>query len=261
MDLDLEGRPALVAAASRGLGRGCALALAAEGARVAISARDPKALEAARAEIEEATGVPVAAVAVDVAAEPQRFIEEGAAAVGGCEILVPNAGGPRMGRFDELSDDDFRAALELNFFSTVRMTRAALPMMRQAGYGRIVIVGSSSIKQPIPNLILSSSARAGVAGWAKTMAVEVARESITVNVVLPGRFLTDRVRELIADGARRSGRSEEEEARTEAEAIPVGRFGEPREIGDLVAFLASPRAAYITGAFYQVDGGFIRGLL
>jgi 3-oxoacyl-[acyl-carrier protein] reductase len=165
-----------------------------------------------------------------------------------------------MGRFEELTDQDFRDALELAFFSTVRMTREALPLMRQAGYGRVVVIGSSSIKQPIPNLILSNSARAGVAGWAKTLALELAPEGITVNLVLPGRFRTDRVRELLEDRARRAGRPFEVVEREEAEAIPAGRFGDPAELGSVVAFLASQRASYITGAMYHVDGGLIRGL-
>lgn len=260
MELGLQGRAALVAGASRGLGRGCAEALAAEGARVAIAARDREALERAREEIAAATGGEVAAVVVDVAAEPERFVREAAEAVGGCQILVANAGGPRIGPFEELSDDDFRAALELNFFSTIRMTRAALPLMREAGYGRVIVIGSSSVRQPIPNLMLSNAVRTGVAGWAKTLSLELAPEGITVNTVVPGRFLTDRVRELIEDRRRRSGLDEDAAIGEEAAAIPMGRFGDPRELGDVVAFLASERAAYITGAAYQVDGGLIRGL-
>lgn len=261
MNLGLEGRPVLVAGASRGLGKACAWALAEEGARVAIAARSAEAVEAAREEIAAATGGEVFALAVDVAAEPERFVREGAEAAGGCHVLVANAGGPKLGRFQELTDQDFRDALELSFFSTVRMTRASLPLMREAGYGRVVVIGSSSIKQPIPNLILSSAARSGVAGWAKTLSQELGPEGITVNLVLPGRFRTDRVAELMADRAQRAGRPVEEMEREEAATIPAGRFGEPRELGDLVAFLASERASYITGAAYQVDGGLIRGTL
>ena len=263
MDLGISGRPALVAAASKGLGRGCATALAGEGARVAICARDGGALEATRDEIAEATGATLVAIRADVSREEEarRFVQEGAEALGGCEILVANAGGPPTGRFEELSDRHVREALELNFLSTTWMAREAIPRMRQAGYGRIVVISSSSVKQPIAGLILSTSARAAAAGWARTLADEVARDGITVNTVLPGRFLTDRIRFLERDRAERSGRSEEEVRAEDEAAIPVGRIGDPRELGDVVAFLCSERAAYITGTFLQVDGGSYRGLL
>ena len=263
MDLGIKGRPALVAAASKGLGRASAAALAEEGARVAICARDGGQIEAARDEIAETTGTTVVAIRADVSREEdaRRFVREGTEALGGCEILVANAGGPPTGRFEELSDEDVREALSLNFLSTTRMAREALPHMREAGYGRIVVISSASVKQPVPGLILSTSARAAAAGWARTLADEVARDGITVNTVLPGRLLTDRVRFLERDRADRSGRSEEEVRAEDEAAIPVGRIGDPRELGDVVAFLCSDRAAYITGTFIQVDGGSYRGLL
>jgi 3-oxoacyl-[acyl-carrier protein] reductase len=263
MELGLKGRPALVAAASRGLGKACATALAAEGASVAICGRDGAALEAARDEIAEATGSTVVAVPADVSREEDvlRFVREGAEALGGCQILVTNAGGPPAGRFEELGDQEFRDALESLFFSTMRMAREAIPRMREAGYGRIVVISSTAVKQPIPNLILSNAVRTAVAGWAKSVSDEVARDGITVNAVLPGRVLTDRVRWLIERQAETSGRSVEEERRAQEEALPVGRFGEPRDVGDLVAYLASERASYLTGCSIQVDGGLYRGLL
>jgi 3-oxoacyl-[acyl-carrier protein] reductase len=263
MDLGLSGRPALVAAASKGLGRGCATALAAEGAKVAICARDRGALERTRDEISEETGATIVAIPADVSEEDgaRRFVREGAEALGGCQILVPNAGGPPTGRFEDFSDDDVRQALELNFLSTTWMAREALPLMREAGYGRIVVISSTAVKQPIPGLILSTSARAAAAGWAKELADEVARDGITVNTVFPGRFLTDRIRFLHRDRAERSGRTEEEERADDEASIPAGRIGDPRELGEVVAFLCSERAAYITGTFLQVDGGMYRGLL
>jgi 3-oxoacyl-[acyl-carrier protein] reductase len=263
VDLGLKGRPALVAAASRGLGKACATSLAAEGASVAICARDRGALEAARDEIAEATGSTVVAVPADVSVEEDvmRFVREGTEALGGCQILVTNAGGPPTGRFEELDDDAFREALDGLFFSTLRMARAAIPSMREAGYGRIVVISSIAVKQPVPNLILSNAARAGVVGWARTLADEVAAEGITVNAVMPGRVDTDRVRWLLERSAEAAGRTVEEEGRVQAAAIPMGRFGQPREVGDLVAFLASERAGYLTGCSILADGGLYRGLL
>ncbi len=263
MELGLEGRPALVAAASRGLGRASALALAREGARVAICARDRGRVEEARDAIAEETGRPVVALTADVAREADaiRFVREGSEALGGCQILVTNAGGPAIGRFDELGDEDFRQALDLLFFSAIRMSREALPSMRSAGYGRILLVSSLSVREPIRNLILSSSARGALAGWAKTLSEEVGGDGVTVNAVLPGRVWTDRVRQLTEHTARSEGRSLEEQRAVEEAAIPVGRFGEPDDVGAAVAFLSSARAGYITGTSLVVDGGLHRGLL
>jgi 3-oxoacyl-[acyl-carrier protein] reductase len=230
---------------------------------VAICARDRGALEATRDEIAERTGATVVAIPADVSREEDavRFVREGSEALGGCQVLVANAGGPDFGRFEDLDDDDFRAAIDLNLLSTLRMAREALPRMRAAGYGRIVVISSIAVKQPIPGLILSNSIRAAVIGWARTLADEVGPDGITVNAVLPGRVMSDRIRSLTERRAQEAGRTVEEQARAEAEEIPLGRFGEPREVGDLVAFLASERAAYLTGCFVQVDGGLYRGLL
>lgn len=263
VDLGLSGRPALVAAASKGLGRACAMALAVEGARVGICARDPGALGATRDRIAEATGAEVVAVPADVSTEggAVRFVREGAEALGGCQILVANAGGPPAGGFDGFSDEDFRTALDLNFFSSVRMAREAIPHMREAGYGRIVIISSSAVKQPIPGLMLSTAARAAAAGWARTLADEVAKDGITVNSVLPGRFETDRVRWLRERRAEGEGITPEQVEAQDRAAIPAGRTGDPRELGEVVAFLCSERAGYLTGCFISVDGGLYRGLL
>jgi 3-oxoacyl-[acyl-carrier protein] reductase len=262
MDLGLDGRPALVAAASKGLGRACAMALAAEGARVAICARDEAALRAARDDIASATGAEVVAVPADVATEEGAvgFVDEASAALGGCQILVANAGGPPVGQALGFSDQDIRQAVELNFLSTVRMIREAVPHMREAGFGRVTVISSSSVKQPIAGLALSTSARAAAAGWTKHLADELAGEGITVNTVLPGRLDTDRVRELQRSRAENEGRGLEEVAESEARAIPAGRIGDPAELGALVAFLCSTRASYVTGAFIPVDGGAYRGL-
>ena len=262
MDLGLEGRPALVAAASRGLGRACALSLAGEGARVAICGRDPERLEETREEITRTTGSEVVAVRADVsvADDARRFVGEAVDALGGCEILVTNAGGPPTGRFDELPEDRLEDAVQANFLSATRMAREALPPMREAGYGRIVAITSIGAKQPIPRLVLSNATRAAVLAWAKTLSDEVAPEGITVNAVLPDRVLTDRVRDLLGQEASREGRSVEEAMEEAQRSTPVGRFGEPRELGDLVAYLCSERAGFLTGCFIQVDGGRYRGL-
>jgi 3-oxoacyl-[acyl-carrier protein] reductase len=258
VDLGLRGRPALVAAASRGLGFASAMALAREGARLAICARDVNALREAADQIREATGSDVTPIVADAsnAGDAIRFVREGAAALGGCHVLVANAGGPPPGRAIDLSDRDFLEAIELSFLSVVRMAREALPHMRAAGYGRIVAISSSSVKEPIPGLALSNAARAAATGFLKTLAREVAPDGITVNAVLPGRFRTRRVHDLAA--AR--GRTMDEELGAQAADVPMGRLGEPGELGEVVAFLASDRASYVTGAMLSVDGGLFHGL-
>ena len=262
MDLGIRGRPALVAAGSKGLGKASAMALAAEGASVAICGRDSGTLEAARDEIAEATGATVVAVPADVSTEEGAvgFVRGGSEALGGCQILVANAGGPPAGDVLSFSDEDLRAALNLNFLSTVRMVREAVPRMREAGYGRVAVISSSSVREPIQGLVLSTAARAAAAGWTKHLADEVAGEGITVNTVLPGRLETDRVRWLREQRAEREGVDTEEIARREAASIPAGRTGDPAELGSVVAFLCSERAAYLTGAAIFVDGGSHRSL-
>jgi 3-oxoacyl-[acyl-carrier protein] reductase len=263
VDLGLSERPALVAAASKGLGKASAFALAREGARVAICGRDVGTLETARDEIAEATGTEVVAIPADVGTESGAvgFVREGAEALGGCQILVANAGGPPSGEALGFADDDIQGALDLNFLSTVRMVREAVPLMRRDGYGRVVVISSSSVKQPVPGLVLSTSARAAAAGWARHLADEVAAEGITVNTVLPGRFETDRVAWLREQRAESEGVDVGEVARSDAQAIPLGRTGDPAELGALVAFLCSGQASYVTGTFISVDGGLYRGLL
>lgn len=258
MDLGIEGRPALVAAASAGLGLACATALAREGARLAICGRDPGRLETAREHIAETTGrTDVVALPADVGTEEGAvgFVREATERLGGCEILVLNAGGPPPGRAQDLADEDYRRAIELNFYSTVRMVREGLPGMREAGYGRIVLIASSSVKLPIPGLALSNTARVAAAAFLKTLSREVAPEGITVNGVLPARFLTDRIRDLADARALANGTDSDHEMRTLAEEIPMGRLGDPMELGDLVAFLCSERASYLTGLMISVDGG------
>jgi 3-oxoacyl-[acyl-carrier protein] reductase len=263
MDLGLKGKVALVLAASKGLGRASAAALAAEGTLVTIGARDRQTLEQAAREIERESGSRVLAIPTDVtkAEEVEAIVAVTVRAFGRIDILVNNAGGPPAGTLETLSDDQWQAAFELNLLSTVRLIRLVLPHMRQARAGRIINIVSTSVKEPIEGLLLSNAIRPGVIGLAKTLSVELAPNNITVNNVCPGRMLTDRlrhghmIREKIAHGM-----SETEALNSIAQNIPMRRLGKPEELGALVAFLASQQAGYITGTTIQIDGGLIRSL-
>ncbi len=254
MDLGLAGKVALVAASSKGLGKACALALAREGAQVSICARTLADLEKAAAEIRAETGAEVLSVPADlstadgisnvVAATADRF--------GGIDVLVNNSGGPAIGKFADMTDDDWRQAFEVVNLNFVRFVRQVVPYMQRNQWGRIVGIQSSSVKQPVENIDLSNGTRPGVAGLVKAIMPALARDGITINLVLPGSFLTDRI--LTARGAE----DQAERLRLAAAAIPMGRLGDPMELGNLVAFLSSEPASYITGAVYQVDGGSIR---
>lgn len=263
MDLGLQGRVAAVAASSSGLGRAVAQGLAEEGARVVLCSRDETRVRTAAEEIAAATGAETLAVVADVSHEEEahRFVREAAKWWGRLDILVTNAGGPPPGTFEGLGDEEWQHAFELNLLSSVRMIREALPYMRQARWGRIINITSTSVKAPIPNLLLSNAIRAGVVGMAKTLSLEVAADNILVNNICPGRLDTDRVRSLDEDRAHRSGKSVEEAKQENLSQIPLGRYGEPRELANLAVFLASDAASYITGTTIQVDGGALRNLL
>jgi 3-oxoacyl-[acyl-carrier protein] reductase len=263
VDLNLKGRIALVNAASRGLGRGIAESLAAEGARLVISSRSQEAIERTAAELSSTYGAEVVPVAADVsrAGAAERLVDTAVGRFGGLDILVNNSGGPPGGVFGDFDDAAWQRAFELLLLNVVRMVRAALPPLRSSGHGRVLNVASTSVRQPIPGLVLSNSLRAGVAGLAKTLSDELAGDHITVNTVLPGRILTDRLREGFAARARLLGVPVDDLARAEvAKEVPIGRVGEPQDMGKLVAFLCSDAAAYITGQTVAVDGGQVRGL-
>ena len=263
MDLGLKGKVALVAAASRGLGRAVAEELAAEGASLVLCARNEGPLAEACRHVERAWGVPVLGVAGDLSSKEDVARIAGAALerFGRVDILVTNAGGPRPGRFETLSARDWEEATRLTLSSVLELVRAVLPGMRERRWGRILNVTSIAVKQPVENLMLSNSLRAAVTGFARTLANEVAAEGVTVNNLLPGYTRTERVEELARAAAARDGITEEEaRARWEAE-VPMRRLGEPREFAALAAFLASERAGYITGASITVDGGWVRSLL
>ena len=264
MDLGLRDKVAIIMAASKGLGRACAEALAAEGARVTIGARGAQALEKTAQEIREATGGRVLAVPTDVtrAEDMEAIVAATVREFGRVDILVNNAGGPPAGTFDSFGDAQWQAAFELNLLSTVRLIRLILPHMRKTGSGRIITIVSTSVKQPIDGLLLSNAIRSGVVGLAKTLSVELAPDNITVNNVCPGRILTDRLRQIYHINERvKQGVSEEAVLKEMAQSIPMGRVGKPEELGTFVAFLASQQAAYITGTTTQIDGGLVRSLL
>jgi 3-oxoacyl-[acyl-carrier protein] reductase len=262
MDLQLTGRVALVTAASKGLGRATATRLAAEGARVMISSRGADQLARTAQEIAEATGAQVEHCPADVSdgADLDRLLREARERLGGVDVLVNNAGGPRPGGFDALDDAAWQQAFELNLLSTVRLFRGVLPHMREQRWGRIVTVASSSMRQPIDDLTLSNTFRVGILGLAKSLALEVAGDGVLVNTLGPGRIATDRVAELDATRAERTGQSVEE-VRAQGEAgIPIGRYGTPEEFADVAAFLASGANTYVTGQNLLVDGGLVRAI-
>jgi 3-oxoacyl-[acyl-carrier protein] reductase len=258
VDLGLKGKVALVAASSKGLGKASALALAREGARVTICARTEADLHAAAEEIQRETGAEVLAVPADLTTAEgiSSVVAAAAGRFGGVDVLVNNSGGPALGRFGDFTDDDWRRAFEVVTLNFVRFVREVVPHMRQHRWGRIVGIQSSSVKQPVDGIDLSNGTRPGVAGLMKAIVPDLARDGITINLVLPGRFLTSR----IAPGAGRSPEADEalqEQLAPVAAGIPLRRLGYPAELGSLVAFLASQQASYITGAVYQVDGGMI----
>jgi 3-oxoacyl-[acyl-carrier protein] reductase len=263
MDLGLRGKVALVAAASKGLGRAVAHELAAEGAHVVICARGPDALHAARDAIVRETNADVRAVVADVSTIEgiEKVAREANELHGRVDILVNNAGGPPSGPFEQHAWDAWEKAVHLTLRSAVELTRLVLPGMRERRWGRIVNITSIAVKQPVDGLILSNSVRAAVTGWARTLATEVARDGVTVNNVLPGYTRTDRVEQLNSARAASEGVGIEEIQRRIEAQIPMGRLGEPREFGAMVAFLASARASYITAQSIPVDGGWIRALL
>lgn len=260
MDLGIRGKVAMVAAGSRGLGRAAAEALAAEGCSVSICGRDSAALEAARGGL-EAFGAPMLTLQADVvsAEDLARWHQATREALGPVAILVTNTGGPKAATFEGLSDADWEAGVASTLLNVVRLCRLTLPDMRAAGWGRIVHITSLVAKQPLPLLTISSTLRAGLSGLTRTLAMETARNGITVNALLPGHILTDRQRHLGQIKAQAWGFTLEEALARTAEDVPMGRIGDPREVGAAIAFLCSRQAAYITGQSLLVDGGLVQG--
>jgi 3-oxoacyl-[acyl-carrier protein] reductase len=258
VDLGLNGKVALVAASSRGLGKASALALAREGAKVTICGRTEADLQAAATEIRHGTQAEILAVPADLTtvAGIHGVVAATAEHFGGVDVLVNNSGGPQRGRFPDFTDDDWRQAFELVTLTFVRFVREVLPHMRKKRWGRIVGIQSTSVNQPVAGIDLSNGIRPGVAGLMKAIMPDLAKDGITINLVLPGAFLTSR----ISPDAGHSPEQDKailDQLAPLAAAIPLGRIGQPIELGNLVAFLASEQASYLTGAVYQVDGGSI----
>ncbi|MVN77367.1 SDR family oxidoreductase [Hymenobacter sp. HMF4947] len=263
MNLGIKGKIALVAAASKGLGRAVAEELAAEGASLVLCARGDEELQKTCAAIEAATGAAVLGVAADLAtpAGVAHVTQAALAHFGRVDILVTNAGGPPAGTFEQHSAETWDQATKLLLTSVVELTRAVLPGMKERGWGRILNITSIAVKQPVAGLMLSNSLRAAVTGFARTLATEVAPFGVTVNNILPGYTRTDRVEHLAQATATRENISTAEATARWTAEIPMRRLGEPAEFAALAAFLCSARASYITASSVAVDGGWIKSLL
>ena len=262
MDLGLKDRVAIVAASSQGLGKAVALGLAREGAKLALCARTDATLQSAAEEIRRETGAEVLARAVDVTIheDVRRFVAEAAAHFGRVEICVANAGGPPSKSFAETTIADWEAAARLNLMSTVYFAKETLPLMQERRWGRFIAITSVTVKQPVEGLILSNSVRSGVSGLVKTLANEYGPYNVLVNNVCPGYTATARLLSLGSVLAKKEGITPGEVESRWARQAPLGRIGRPEEFANVVVFLASERASYVTGASIAVDGGLVKGL-
>jgi 3-oxoacyl-[acyl-carrier protein] reductase len=263
MELGLGGRAAAVAAASRGLGRAVARALALEGAGVALCGRDEARVREAAETIAAETSARTLAVVADVgvAGDCLRFVDTAATTFGRLDILVTNTGGPRPGGFHAVLESDWRGAFDVTLMNFVHLVRAAVPYMKRAGWGRIVNITSLSAKQPIDGLVLSNALRPAIVGLAKTLAAELGPDGILVNNVCPGYTRTDRLEELLHVRAEAAGTTPDRVLAQLAEGVPLRRVGQAEELAAVVAFLCSERASFVTGTTIPVDGGACRGLL
>jgi 3-oxoacyl-[acyl-carrier protein] reductase len=256
MNLGLRNKVALVTAASKGIGRASAFALAREGAKLAICARGIERLEETAAQIRAETGTEVLAMAADLGSgtDLRRFVDGAATHFGALNVLVAIAGQPPRGELDEITDEQLRQSFEVTVMAMIHLIRATVPHMKAAGGGRIVTVQSRAAKEPVPDHVTSNATRPGVAGLFKDLSRSLPKQGICINTILPGRIETERFRE----GAQRSPLGVEEYYRRQLRDVPLNRYGHPDDVADAVSFLASERAAYINGAMLQVDGGLMR---
>jgi len=266
MNLGLKNKVALVLASSKGLGLACAKGFYEEGANVVICSRSEENLKIAKEKIEAADSItsdnkvfPVVADLIDED-KIENLVEKTLKEFGKIDILVHNAGGPPSGPIEKITKEEWSNSIDLNLRSFIRISELIIPVMKKQKSGRIIAITSVSVKQPLNNLVLSNTTRLGVVGFAKTLANEYGQYNILVNVVCPGPTLTDRMKELINTTVKDTGKTYEEVEKTWINPIPLGRLGKPEELANLVVFLASERASYITGTVIQVDGGFVKGL-
>jgi 3-oxoacyl-[acyl-carrier protein] reductase len=263
MDLQLKDKRALVTGSSRGLGHAAARQLALEGCKVAINSRRADKVREAAEKIAQESSSQVVGLAGDVAdpTVPTKLVEAAVKELGGLDILITNAGGPPSGAFESFDEAAWAKAVDLSFMSHVRLIRAALPHLRKSKAASVLTVASYSVKQPIPNLVLSNSVRAATVGLTKTLALELGRDGIRFNAILPAWTETERVVELMEFRAKQKGSTTEEEISQQAADSPMGRMGRPEEFANAAAFLVSPAASYITGVMLTVDGGMYKGTL
>lgn len=261
MELYLSGKSALVVASSQGLGRAVAEQLVKAGANVMITSRDEEKLAKVKTAFDQLGTGKVAYIKTDITnpEEIKALLKEVANKFGKLDILVNNAGGPSAGTFDNFSDEDWQQAFELNLLSYIRIIREALPLLRKQG-GKIVNIASTSVKEPIPGLILSNTFRTGIAGLSKSLAQELAQDGILVNTVAPGRIATDRITYLDEITAEKQGITKEELEQKNKATIPLGRYGEPEEFAKVIGFLVSDANTYMTGSTFLVDGGMVKSL-
>ncbi|MFX1375151.1 MAG: SDR family oxidoreductase [Promethearchaeota archaeon] len=264
MDMGLKNKVALVLASSKGLGFACAKGLYKEGANIVICSRSEENLRIAKEKIAAVDTIDknarIISIVTDLMDEDQiiSLVDKTLKEFGRLDILIHNAGGPPSGSFESITKMDWSNSIDLNLLSFIKVTNLIIPIMKKQKYGKIIAITSVSVKQPLDNLVLSNTARLGVVGFAKTLANLYAKDNILVNIVCPGPTLTDRMKDLINKTAQDTGKSFIDAEKIWIEPIPMGRLGKPEELANLVVFLASDKASYITGTVIQVDGGFVK---